>query len=64
MFGARMFGQIGWVGQVRNIPAHGEAVNLHPLGLKRGDFAADEAVRRARIGVDQIADSQGLAPYS
>ena len=46
----------------RQLAAHGESVNRDPLGLKRGDLAADEAVRRSRVSVDQIADSQVSAP--
>ena len=57
-----MFGQIRRIGELVFDAAHGESVNRDPLGLKRGDLAADEAVRRSRIGVDQIADSQVSAP--
>src|SRR5690606_31268783 len=58
-FGPGIFGQIGGIGQRTLIPAHGKAVDVKTQSPERGDFASDEAVRRAGIGVHQIADSQG-----
>ena len=42
--------------------AHGKAQHLVPLRFERTDFTADKALRRLRIGVQNIGDLQSLFP--
>lgn len=56
MFGACIFGDIGGVDQLSSGRAHGKAVHIPAQPLQRLDFAADEAVRGTRVGVDEIGE--------
>ena len=57
MFGQRVLLQIGRIGQFRFHAAHRKTVHIKACSLDRGDLAADKAVRRAGICVDQVTDS-------
>jgi hypothetical protein len=57
-----MFGKVGGIAERAAVAAHGESVDFEPLVLKRRDFPPDEAVRGARVGIDQITDSQADGP--
>uniref|UniRef100_UPI0038FC5616 hypothetical protein n=1 Tax=Paracoccus aurantius TaxID=3073814 RepID=UPI0038FC5616 len=63
-FGQFVLLQVGGIAENCRITLMGKAVNMQALFFESPYFAPDETVRRTRIEIDQITDSQLVNLFS